>query len=126
MKHMDKNWATFWSPYIVCPADVAVFPFFSTNNLEDGIPGLGDVVRITPIYKPKKGHVEKGPTTFLGGVWMSMVFLRYLQAICKGPHNPRNWGPTITMVINHVSKLTGMIRQEGPRIMRLQPLSMAL
>ena len=32
------------------------------------IPGLGYVVRITPIYKPTKRPFGRGPTTLLGGL----------------------------------------------------------
>jgi len=37
--------------------------------LEDGIPGLGYVVRITPIYKPWKQAIWKGTTLFRGLTW---------------------------------------------------------
>ena len=36
-------------------------PWVFEVYLEDGIPGLGSVVRITPIYKPLKSHLEGVP-----------------------------------------------------------------
>ncbi len=54
-------------------------------------PQLGYVVRITPIYKPFNETAMNG----------------------RGSHNPRSWGLTITMVINHVSVRHGMILQDG-------------
>ena len=47
-----------------------VVPWITWNlevdYLEDGLPGLGYVVRTTPIYRPKTCHLEGEPEPYLG------------------------------------------------------------
>ena len=49
-------------------------PNTEMNCLEDGIPGLGYMVRITPIYKPwSERPFGRGPTTRSLGDFLTMV-----------------------------------------------------
>ena len=41
---------------------------FGVNCLEDGLPRLDPIGRISPIYKPKKRPIWKGNNPILGGL----------------------------------------------------------